>query len=222
MYAYRVFLSYSSAERDLATAVADVLRELGLQLLSDHALIPGQPFSDEIKAQILRSHLFVPLLTRKSLARPWVHQETGYAMGVGVPILPIVVGRLVPVALIQQLQAIRIDQEPAELKGLLTEDVIAARVDDAASTRHASFEVVDLPERRAETIVGHARDAQRRGGVEFGKSGPLRLLHFLMCRRPTRSGGSGMILFSEAVSCTNSSTGNAKYWERSRRATGAP
>jgi hypothetical protein len=87
MYAYRVFLSYSSAERDLATAVADVLRGLGLRALWDHALVPGQPFSDEIKGQILRSHLFVPLLTRKSLARPWVHQETEFAMGAGVPIL---------------------------------------------------------------------------------------------------------------------------------------
>jgi hypothetical protein len=173
MYPYRVFLSYSSAERDFATAVADVFRELGLQVLWDHALIPGQPFSDEIKAQILRSHLFVPLVTRKSLARPWVHQETGYAMGVNVPILPIVAGKLGPVALIQQLQAIRIDHEPAQLKDLLTAPVIAARVDDAARTGHATFEAVDHPERRAQAIVEHARDAQRRGGGRIRQIGAI-------------------------------------------------
>jgi hypothetical protein len=94
-------------------------------------------------------------------------------MGVGVPILPIVIGRLVPVALIQQLHAIRIDHEPAELRGVLTDAVISARVEDAANAGQGSVEVVDLPERRAQAIVAHARDAQRRGGGRVRQIGAI-------------------------------------------------
>jgi hypothetical protein len=38
MYPYRAFLSYSFAERDLATHVVDVLSEVGLHVLWDHVL----------------------------------------------------------------------------------------------------------------------------------------------------------------------------------------
>lgn len=169
MYPYRVFLSYSNAERDLATRVASILEGVGLVVLWDHILVPGQPFTEELKAQISRCHLFIPLLTKKSMIKPWVHQETGYAMGVGVPILPIVIGNIAPVALIQQLQAIRISEDIAQLRAALSEGVVNARIEDGAQMGHPNFESVDLPERRTQAIVRHARDAQRRGG------GPIRL-----------------------------------------------
>jgi hypothetical protein len=94
-------------------------------------------------------------------------------MGVGVPILPIVVGSLIPVALIQQLQAIRIGEDVAQLKSALSEDIIGARVDDAARAGHPGFESVGLPERRAQAIAGHARDALRRGGGRVRQRGAI-------------------------------------------------
>ncbi|HEY2294593.1 MAG TPA: toll/interleukin-1 receptor domain-containing protein [Thermoanaerobaculia bacterium] len=172
MYAYRFFLSYSSTERDLAISVADIFQELGLFVSWDHNLQPGRPFPEEIKIQIARSHLFVPLLTRDSIVRPWVHQETGFAMGVGVPILPIVVGDLVPVALIQELQALRVSNV-AELRNALTEEIIKGRVEEAAEAKPANFECVELPERRAQAIARHARDAQRSGGGRIRQRGAM-------------------------------------------------
>src|SRR5262249_47445039 len=44
MYPYRVFLSYSSIERDTAEKIVAVLLEMGLRVLWDYALTPGQPF----------------------------------------------------------------------------------------------------------------------------------------------------------------------------------
>ncbi|HEX8071560.1 MAG TPA: toll/interleukin-1 receptor domain-containing protein [Pyrinomonadaceae bacterium] len=173
MYPYRVFLSYTNAERELAARVVAVLDRLGLRVVWDHGLVPGQPFTEEIKNHIARCHLFIPLLTRKSLAKPWVHQETGYAMGVGVPILPIVIGDIAPVALIQQLQAIRVGEDLAQLPGALAEPLVDARVEDGGKASHPNFELVELPERRALEIVHHARDAQRRGGGRVRQRGAI-------------------------------------------------
>lgn len=172
MYSYRVFLSYSSTERNLAMHVANIFQEFGLLVSWDHSLQPGRPFPEEIKTQIARSHLFVPLLTQDSIVRPWVHQETGFAMGVGVPILPVVVGDLVPVALIQQLQALRVG-DVAELRKALTEEIIKGRVEEAAEAKPANFECIDLPERRAQAIARHARDAQRGGGGRIRQRGSM-------------------------------------------------
>jgi hypothetical protein len=173
MYPFRVFLSYSSAERELAGRIVTALQQTGLLVLWDHALVPGQPFTEEIKTQISRCHLFIPLLTRKSLSKPWVHQETGYAMGVGVPILPIVIGKIAPVALIQQLQAIRIGEDIDQLRSLLTEDMVNARIEDSSKIAHPNFESLDHPERRTQMIVHHTRDAQRRGGGRIRQRGAM-------------------------------------------------
>ncbi|HKQ03771.1 MAG TPA: toll/interleukin-1 receptor domain-containing protein [Blastocatellia bacterium] len=173
MYPFRVFLSYSSAERELAEQIVSVLQQTGLFVMWDHALVPGQPFTEEIKTQISRCHLFIPLLTRKSLPKPWVHQETGYAMGVGVPILPIVIGNIAPVALIQQLQAIRIGEDVGQLRSVLTEGLVDARIEDGAKTAHPNYESIDHPERRTQMIVQYARDVQRRGGGRIRQRGAM-------------------------------------------------
>src|SRR5688572_27805077 len=108
MYPYRLFLSYSSEDRALAEEVERVLTSLGLVVSWDGKLDAGIHFSDEIKASIARSHLFVPLLTESSKLRPWVHQETGYAMGVGVPILPMAFDDPYPGAFLSEVQALKL------------------------------------------------------------------------------------------------------------------
>ncbi|MFY9822678.1 MAG: toll/interleukin-1 receptor domain-containing protein [Thermoanaerobaculia bacterium] len=172
MYPYRVFLSYWSTERTLAMRVKQALQKLGLHVWWDHMLEPGRPFSEEIKVQIARSHLFLPLLTPDSIVRPWLHQETGFAMGASVPVLPIVVGDVEPVALIEQLHALRVHRV-AELKNGLTEAVIHRRVEEAAESRPGIFECIDLPERRSQVIARYAREAQRNGGGRIRHRGAM-------------------------------------------------
>lgn len=95
MHSYRIFLSYCSEDEAYAKRLVETLTAIRLVVFWDHKLTPGNPFTPEIKTTISRSHLFIVLLTRASKDRPWVHQETGYAMGVGVPILPIAVDIIV-------------------------------------------------------------------------------------------------------------------------------
>jgi hypothetical protein len=42
--------------------------------------------------------------------------------------------------------------------------MVNERIEDGAKMGHPNFESIDLPERRAQAIVRHARDAKRRGG----------------------------------------------------------
>src|SRR5262245_29644311 len=104
----RAFLSYASEDRDAAAELAAVLSEMGLSVQWDHDLGPGSRFSDAIRAMMRRSHLFFALLSRVSANRPWIHQETGFAAGAGVPIVPIALDDTVPDALTHDLQAVRL------------------------------------------------------------------------------------------------------------------
>src|SRR5436190_6072401 len=105
MHPFRVFVSYAHEDRAEAEAVVAVLKGLGLCAVWDRDIRPGLPFTDAIKDDIASCHLFLPIITANARERPWVHQETGYAMGIGIPVLPVAIGDDVPGELIAQLQA---------------------------------------------------------------------------------------------------------------------
>ena len=71
----RVFVSYSHKDRSLAEELVAALEGAGADPLWDEDIPPGSEFSEKIQAFLAHSHLFVPLLTRSSASRPWVHQE---------------------------------------------------------------------------------------------------------------------------------------------------
>lgn len=171
MYPFRVFLSYAHDDRDLAEDVAEHLSRLGMINLWDKSIIPGNPFTDEIKKRIAISHLFIPLITQVSNSKPWVHQETGYAMGIGIPIIPVVIGAM-PGQMIEQLQAITLVPDPAEvsegrskgglageLAAKLTERLVEGRFRKSRGSS-PSFFTADHPEKRTELICEFAREVQ--------------------------------------------------------------
>lgn len=178
MYPYRVFVSYAHEDIAIAREMAKHFSGLGLINMWDQAIVPGQPFTEEIKKAISRSHLFVPLITPTSIRKPWVHQETGYAMGMGVPLLPAAVGEL-PGQMIEQLQALSIGSDLAELSAeridalteatagrlaadlaeKLTGDLIESRVLNSRLSS-PSFFTIDHPERRTELICEYTREVR--------------------------------------------------------------
>ena len=174
MYPYRLFLSYSSEDRPLAEALQRVLVSMGLNVTWDRELVWGNPFTEDIKNLIDRSHLFVPLLTDSSKARPWVHQETGYAMGVGVPILPIAFGNVYPDAMIGALQALRLDRDRLDVvPQRLSESFLAARVTARYPYEPEHYLLVDSPERRTEKIAQFTEKAQQLGGGRVRAGGSM-------------------------------------------------
>ena len=163
MYPYRVFLAYSHEDVDLALQVVGLLERIGLRPVWDKDLWPGAPFTDEIKKGIAHAHVFLPLLTKASAKRPWVHQEIGYAMGLDVPVLPVAVGKL-PGEMIQELQAVAISPDLHDLDDRLTARTVEHVVTRAQAASQATFRCAELPEERTRLLADYARTVLELGG----------------------------------------------------------
>ncbi len=182
MYPYRVFLSYSHKDRELAKKMARHLEGIGCCAVWDEKVRPGDRFSETLRHGIAHAHVFLPILTANAVKRPWVHQETGYAMGLEVPVLPVAIGRI-PGEMIRELHALTVRPDLRDLKP----EVLAAAVEHllgcARPESEATFRCAALPEMRAELLACYTREA-----LEHGASGPLRqsgaLTSFNLPNRP--------------------------------------
>ena len=103
---YRVFISYSHADEELVKRISSLLEANGLQPMRDKSLHPGRGFTDQIRNYIAHAHVFMPVITKESSSRGWVHQEIGYATALNIPVMPISNGHM-PGAMIQELHAVR-------------------------------------------------------------------------------------------------------------------
>ncbi|MFW6161441.1 MAG: toll/interleukin-1 receptor domain-containing protein [Planctomycetota bacterium] len=168
MHPYRVFVSYSREDRTLAESLVDRLGRFGLNPVWDCEIRPAERFSEAIKQGIAHAHVFMPILTREGARRPWVHQETGYAIGLEVPVLPLAVGG-VPGGMIRELQALRVGRD---LRGLSREPILRA-IEGALKRRReeteATFRLAALPEMRAELLADYTCEA-----LDAEAFGPLR------------------------------------------------
>ena len=76
-----VFLSHSSLDRSVASAVNDVLRRHGVPVWYSPSEIRGaQQWHDEIGRALRRCDWFVVLLSPNSVQSPWVKRELMYAL----------------------------------------------------------------------------------------------------------------------------------------------
>lgn len=153
----RVFVAYSHEDRELVRRLVEVLEErFGLRVLWDDTIWPGWRFTDAIKSLIMNAHLFMPLLTENSQSRPWVHQETGYAMALGIPVLPVAVNTI-PKEMLATLEAITVDSDFSNLEKVLAavdfEKTVLAPVDEPASI----VEVAEWPETRTQKMVDYTK-----------------------------------------------------------------
>jgi hypothetical protein len=169
MSTFRVFISYSHEDQVVAEKVAAVLKEKGLEPFYDKNIRPGTAFTDAIKGLIAHAHIFMPIITANSPQRPWVHQETGYAMALNIPVLPIAIGNL-PGEMIAQLQAIRItDPELADLGARLDEVNLESVVLHPPANPITIVNVAEWPEQREELMTQYANRV-----IELGRYGRLR------------------------------------------------
>lgn len=152
----RIFISYSHEDLPLAKRLDKALRSLKLEPVWDNQIRPGMAFTDAIKSLIAQSHVFVPILTENSKARPWVHQETGYAIALGIPVLPVAVSGVYPGELLQQLQAILVRRNLRDIADKL-KDVDFERILFPAPPPVCAVEVAYWPERRTELMAQYMR-----------------------------------------------------------------
>jgi hypothetical protein len=164
MCRFRIFLSYSHEDRPLVENVAHVLEQRGLVPMWDKNIRPGSAFTDAIKGLITHAHIFMPLITPNAKERPWVHQETGYAMALNIPVLPLAVGEF-PGEMIAQLQAIKVKPDLSDLDVHLDAVKMEPVVLQSSTRPVAMVEVADWPEKRVELMAQCANRVAEIGGA---------------------------------------------------------
>jgi TIR domain-containing protein len=121
-YPYRVFISYSHADRQIAEALERHIKNLGAIPIFDKSNPVGTKFTDEIKMRIASSHLFMSVLTENSHLSPWTHQELGYALGLGVPLVPLAFSKF-PQGMAEEIHATSISTVSQIASRLPAEDL---------------------------------------------------------------------------------------------------
>jgi len=89
--AYKVFLSHSSRDQGLVTALAKTLQEFEIEVfVAEWYLAPGQRISKKVFDHIENCDCVVVLLTRNGLRSKWVQQEVGFALRAHKQLVPLV------------------------------------------------------------------------------------------------------------------------------------
>ena len=165
----RVFISYSHEDRVLVEQIADLLEANGVHAMWDKDFTSGAGFHLQIRRYIAHAHVFVPIITKASNSRNWVHQEIGYAIARHVPVIPIAVGQL-PGEMIQEIHAVSL--EPGDLGVLrtkLSRAAIETLVDHHAGPEEALYICAELTEDRARMLATYATDV-----LDLGEAGLVR------------------------------------------------
>jgi hypothetical protein len=156
---YRVFISYSHQDAELVDRISSILEENGLLPMLDRSFSSGHGFTNQIRNFISHAHVFMPVITKESSSRGWVHQEIGYAMALNIPVLPISNGQM-PGQMIQELQAVR--WEDGKYWRKINKPKLDMKVFDSLVRRaqlesQALFECAQYQEERTAMMVAYAK-----------------------------------------------------------------
>lgn len=160
MYPFRVFISYAREDRKMIDSLVDVLQKIGIRVFWDKNIGVGKAFSDEIKGLIAHTHIFMPVITKNSRNRPWVHQETGFAIALKIPVLPVIITenekeKMEPDIMIAGIQAIII-QNVDDLKKKFEEVNLENLVIPVPARPASPFDITEWPEKRTELLAKYA------------------------------------------------------------------
>lgn len=113
---YVFFISHSTidASGDVG-AVCEIFEKCRIKsFVADRDAPLGNPLPEEIKKAIDGSELFLVFLTKNSKKSPWVNQEVGYALGKGIPVIPIKKGRIRVKGLIESAKYVQMQDNPLD------------------------------------------------------------------------------------------------------------
>lgn len=156
---YRVFVSYARDDRVKAQRVSKHLRGAGVQPCSDADIPGGARFDDEIRKLISHCHLFVSLLTRTSQKSAWVLQELGYALGLGIPVLPLTLApQALPKGMADRIQARSVKPNLSNLAEELSAERIEELVDARRPVLAGTYECAEGLGARTRMLVAYAKE----------------------------------------------------------------
>ncbi len=118
---FRLFLSHKTDVKKNAFGLKEQLEPFGVSAFVAHADVePTKEWQDEIESALASMDAFVALLTGNFHESDWTDQEVGYALGRGVPLIVVKMGRD-PYGFIGKFQALACNWEdvPTALVELL-------------------------------------------------------------------------------------------------------
>ena len=121
---YRVFLSHKAEVKKKTGSLKEALDPFGISSFVAHVDIhPTREWQDEIENALASMDAFVALLTGNFHESDWTDQEVGYALGRGVPLIAVKLGRD-PYGFIGKFQALACDwaEAPIEIVKLLIKE----------------------------------------------------------------------------------------------------
>lgn len=84
-----VFLSYVSADKEIARQVARGLERCGLEVWTDEEVLPGESLSAAIGTALGKADAFVVLVTKRASPSQWAGLEVGAAVASGKRVIPV-------------------------------------------------------------------------------------------------------------------------------------
>jgi hypothetical protein len=173
---YRVFVSYSHQDLEFVQRVVKIIEDNGLMPMWDSKILPGAKFSQRIKNFIAHSHVFMPVITKKSDERKWFHHEIGYATALNIPILPLAVGKLHG-GMIEQIQALQVTEKelnPLEvsedlnrLREELSQKLIEKLVEENSDFSNALYQCAEFAQNRAAMMAKYCNSVATLGYLDI-------------------------------------------------------
>jgi hypothetical protein len=113
---YVFFISHSTKDTGLYVQdLCEIFETLRVQnFFADRDAPLGSFLPDQVKNAIDNSELFLVIFTQNSRTSPWVNQEIGYALGKGVPVIPLRKGNIRIKGLIETARYVELKQNPME------------------------------------------------------------------------------------------------------------
>ncbi|MEG3637999.1 toll/interleukin-1 receptor domain-containing protein [Magnetococcus sp. PR-3] len=121
---YRIFLSHKVPFKKETAKLKEQLSYYGISCFVAHEDIhPAEEWQHEIENALNSMHALVALITDDFSDSPWTDQEVGYALGRGVPVIPVTLQTKDPYGFIGKIQALRSTWEnqllPSQVVALL-------------------------------------------------------------------------------------------------------
>lgn len=145
----RVLVACARQDRKLAKKLVRILRRrTGVEPAWDGGDRSREGSIEDVRERIAAAQVFMPVLSRDGLRSPRVHQETGLALALGIPVVP-VVARTLPEAFAASAHFVRAGKGFADLERRAGELDLAA----IAASRARSPETALVPRETPPAVV---------------------------------------------------------------------
>src|SRR4051812_49699974 len=115
------FLSYATADRDVAHRLAASLKSLQVEPFLAHDDIDvSAEWRDALLDALGKSHLFIPILSVRYFESIWCTQESGIAAALRLTFVPLSIDQTVPQGFFGHVQSVRIDPAHPPIEPLVT------------------------------------------------------------------------------------------------------